>query len=93
MALKDAVGLLNQPEKAQDEAFLRSLTAVYHGRSNEECLAANLVKNAMLQAGNDRDAAQKLADRLSHEFRDLYQIAPPWTVSHMVLHADSSPSF
>jgi hypothetical protein len=60
------------------------LTIAYPNRSIAECLAANLVKTAIVVAPRDPLEVHRVAESLLAEYHATYGTSAPWSVGQLV---------
>jgi hypothetical protein len=76
-SLDDAAVRLGSSRKGQDATWLRLLHARFPCRTNTECLATNLVVQAVATLKDNPAAARTVAQRLAEEYRSSYGVPLP----------------
>jgi hypothetical protein len=77
--LREAVAQLARADKGKDPTWLARLRRMYRVRSDDECLAVNLIVHAAGPAFEDRPDRQRVLQRLRVEYREIYGSEPVWS--------------
>jgi hypothetical protein len=75
--LAEAVNQLAHSEQGSDPHWLETLRVSYEGRSDQECLAANIMQCALVSRYEDDPLTARLARRFEAQFRLTYGTSAP----------------